>query len=76
MKKRRKEEYPIYTPTRIVNREKETKMLWAFSGFAKVMAIADGYAMLRFKGCIPFVKSVNDLESWKKHGCPGELDIQ
>jgi hypothetical protein len=31
---------------------------------AKVMAIADGYAMLRRKGCSPFVESITDLEKW------------
>ena len=32
---------------------------------AKVMAVADGYAMLRRPGCIPFVESVKTLEKWK-----------
>jgi len=28
---------------------------------ARVMVVAEGYAMLRFKGCCPFVESVKDL---------------
>lgn len=34
--------------------------------FAKVMVVSDGYAMMRRKGCMPFVESVKDLEKWAK----------
>lgn len=28
---------------------------------AKVMAVVDGYAMLRFRSCMPFVKALKEL---------------
>lgn len=28
---------------------------------ARIMAIAEGYAMLRFKNCVPFAKALKDL---------------
>jgi hypothetical protein len=31
---------------------------------ARVMAIAEGYAMLRFKGRMPFIEAIKDLERW------------
>lgn len=31
---------------------------------AKIMVIADGYAMVRHKGAAPFVVSLRDLEKW------------
>lgn len=31
---------------------------------AKVMGVIDGWAMLRFKGCVPFIESAEDLEKW------------
>ena len=31
---------------------------------ARVMGICEGYAMLRFKGCAPFIRSVKELEKW------------
>jgi hypothetical protein len=31
---------------------------------ARVMAIAEGYAMVRFPRCMPFVESVKNLERW------------
>lgn len=33
---------------------------------ARVMAIAEGYAMVQFKGCAPFIESLKDLERWNK----------
>jgi len=41
---------------------KGTKLTNAESNnYLKVMAYSDGYYMLRFKGCMPFVKSKKDL---------------
>lgn len=37
---------------------------------ARVMTIIDGYAMLRFKSCKPFVKKLNELN------LPGVLDSE
>lgn len=35
-------------------------------GSARVLAVAEGYAMLRRKGAVPFVVSVKELdESWE-----------
>lgn len=31
---------------------------------ARVIAIAEGYAMVRFKGCMPFIVPTKDLERW------------
>lgn len=33
-------------------------------GDSRVMAIAEGYAMVRFPRCMPFIESVKDLERW------------
>lgn len=33
---------------------------------ATVLAVSDGYAMVRSKVCAPFVESVKDLERWAK----------
>lgn len=30
----------------------------------RVMAVADGYAMVRRRGCIPFTELVKNLEKW------------
>lgn len=32
---------------------------------ARVMAVADGYAMVRHKGCMPFAVAVKDMASWR-----------
>lgn len=38
-------------------------------GYVTVMGVIGNYAMVRFKGCLPFVESVKDLEKWKlKYG--------
>ena len=66
---RRGDLYPIY----VMSGFKNNKATWKFVGFAKVLTISDGYAMLRFKGAMPFIKSVKDLERWKKDGSPGPL---
>jgi hypothetical protein len=31
----------------------------------RIMAIADKYVMLRYKGCMPFVESIKDFEKRK-----------
>jgi hypothetical protein len=36
-------------------------------GPMRVIAIADGYAMCRRPGCIPFVRSIADLRNQKAH---------
>ena len=33
------------------------------NGTVRVMAVAEGWAMVRFKGCMPFVVRVSDLFS-------------
>lgn len=40
-------------------------LVWVegMGGQAKVMAVSGRYAMLRFKGCYPFVKNVKELYS-------------
>ena len=35
---------------------------------AKIMAVADGYAMLRRPGCYPFIESLRELMEFQKHG--------
>lgn len=35
---------------------------------ARVMAVAEGYAMLRYKGCVPFVAPIAELR--KTEGQP------
>lgn len=37
---------------------------------ARIMSIAEGYAMLRFKGCMPFFVTVKDLERWNTPTIP------
>lgn len=32
---------------------------------ARIMAIAEGYVMLRRPRCVPFIESVKDLEKWR-----------
>ena len=34
----------------------------------RIMVIAEGYAMIRCKGCAPFVESVKNLEKWAVSG--------
>ena len=31
----------------------------------RVMAVAQGYAMVRFKGCIPHVVYIKDMADWR-----------
>ena len=35
------------------------------AGEVRVMAVAEGYAMCRRPGCIPFVVRVNDMADWQ-----------
>lgn len=40
---------------------------WIYKNYkreAKVMAIADGYVMLRHPRCMPYIESLKDLEKW------------
>lgn len=32
---------------------------------ARIMAIVEGYAMLRAKGAMPYIESVKDLQKWR-----------
>lgn len=39
------------------------KIVWKWSdNVARVMAIGGGYAMCRFKGCVPFVRRLDELK--------------
>lgn len=53
--------YAIYRPCGFYG----GKWLYKLIGMAKVLGVIDGYAMLRFKGALPFVESVKTLERWK-----------
>jgi hypothetical protein len=55
----------IYRPSKLV------WTTWYYESFeATVMGIIDGYAMLRRKGCYPFLESVKQLEKWAKKPPP------
>lgn len=38
---------------------------WRGAGEVRVMAVAEGYAMCRRPGCVPFVVSVKEMADWK-----------
>lgn len=45
-----------------MNIERGDEITWKGYERVKVMAVADGYAMLRRPSCMPFIKSLKDLE--------------
>jgi hypothetical protein len=42
--------------------DRHGKRSYTVSNRVKVMAVVDKYAMVRFKGCTPFVKRLKELE--------------
>jgi hypothetical protein len=57
---KRGDDVPIY---RIVGRDKNG-WYYTFNGHARIMAICDGYLMLRFPRAMPFIESVKTIEKW------------
>lgn len=41
-------------------------MHWKDAGEVRIMAVAEGYAMVRRKGCMPFAVSLKDLDPTKE----------
>ena len=47
----------------------------SIKGEYRIMAIAEGYVMLRKKGCVPFVESKKDIVKWMETSWQNQLKI-